>query len=510
MAELRKFYKHSSSYLLGRFLLMLVGFVSFPIFTRLFSVSEYGIISLVTSTMMIVTIIGKFGMQNSVQRFHKEHADLGFHEFQRYYSSVFFGTAALCVGLTALFVGVIAFLPNTWLSPWMKVAYYIVACLVLVRPIRSMVANLWQVEGNTIAFNAQEVLIRAFTIPAVLGLFFLWQRSLISFFVGTIGAELVVMTVSIYSVFRRKLLSVRNVDLSFLWAALSFGVPLMWAELAYLVLDMGDRFLIQRYLGSESLGFYSAAYGIAGYIPEVLMIPINLALFPIVMQLWNDKGPEETVQFLSKGFQQYMFGAIGLLCVVYLTAENVVVLLASRKFQQAHTLLPLLVGGLLLYSVHVFFRPALLIHKKSMLMAKVFVLSAVLNVALNMFLLPRMGTLGAAWATFLSYAACLALVATASWRALPLKVDFLSLGKCAGAALITWLLVSRIEIDNTLLSLVVRTAAATLLYVGILWLGDGNVRKTLRRAVELGRQFVTKAEVQPRLAQAVHAGPPEG
>ena len=72
MSALKTLYRHSSHYLGGRVAVMLLGFISFPVFTRVFSVAEYGAINLIMNTVLLLTVLSKFGFQHSVQRYYPE------------------------------------------------------------------------------------------------------------------------------------------------------------------------------------------------------------------------------------------------------------------------------------------------------------------------------------------------------------------------------------------------------------------------------------------------------
>ena len=72
MSALKTLYRHSSHYLGGRVVVMLLGFISFPVFTRVFSVAEYGVINLIMNTVLLLTVLSKFGFQHSVQRYYPE------------------------------------------------------------------------------------------------------------------------------------------------------------------------------------------------------------------------------------------------------------------------------------------------------------------------------------------------------------------------------------------------------------------------------------------------------
>jgi len=116
----------------------------------------------------------------------------------------------------------------------------------------------------------------------------------------------------------------------------------------------GDRFFVQHYLGAQALGFYAAAYGIAIYLQDVLMAPLQLALFPICMKVWAAEGKKATQEFLSRSLDQFVLVAVGVVCIAIVTSRDAIVLLASRKFQQAHSLLPFLVVGLVLSAVTIY------------------------------------------------------------------------------------------------------------------------------------------------------------
>lgn len=67
--ELRKLLRHSSHYLTGIVISLALGFISFPIFTRVFSVSDYGTIDLVAKVLPLLTALSKMGLQQSALRF---------------------------------------------------------------------------------------------------------------------------------------------------------------------------------------------------------------------------------------------------------------------------------------------------------------------------------------------------------------------------------------------------------------------------------------------------------
>lgn len=477
MSALKTFYRHSSHYMGGRIAVMLLGFISFPVFTRVFSVSEYGAMNLIINTVLLLTVLSKFGFQHAVQRYYPESASSGDpNTLRRYYSTLFYGTALIALVLSLLFIaslftGVARFLGIT------ATGTLLLACtLVMIRSLRSMQMNLMQMENKTGLFNGMDILQKAATIGLICALLFFWQKTVFAFFLGLVIVESIILLQYLPVLSHRKLLSLSMFDMAFFRAAVVFSFPLMAAEISWVVLDSGDRFFIQHYLGAQSLGFYAAAYGIAIYLQDVIMAPLQLALFPICMKVWNSEGKKATQDFLSRSLDHFMLVAVPVVCIAIVTSRDVIVLLASKKFQQAHSLLPFLVIGLVLSAVTIYFRPGLLIHKRASKIAAATFYASVLNIALNIALLPRIGLLGAAIATMVSYAGIVVFLAYQSLRVLSFKLEYAAFARYAvvGAG-VAWM-AAQLPVEMPLLGAMAKAGLVIVLYAGILCLIDQHVR----------------------------------
>jgi O-antigen/teichoic acid export membrane protein len=480
MSALKTLYRHSSHYLGGRVAVMLLGFISFPVFTRVFSVAEYGAINLIMNTVLLLTVLSKFGFQHSVQRYYPEGESVhGPDTLRRYYSTLFFSTALLALVLTLLFVASLVFGAGRFLGISAVGTLLLACCLVMIRSLRSMQMNLMQMENKTRLFNGMDILQKALTIALVCALLFFWQKTVFALFLGLVVIEGIILLQYLPVLSRRQLLSPSMFDVGFLRTAVAFSLPLMAAEISWVVLDSGDRFFIQHYLGAQALGFYAAAYGIAIYLQDVLMAPLQMALFPICMRVWNTEGKKATQDFLSRSLDQFILVAVAIVCVAIVTSRDVIVLLASRKFQEAHTLLPFLVIGLVLSAVTIYFRPGLMIHKRASKIAVATFYASILNIALNVILLPRIGLVGAAIATTISYAGIVVFLAYQSLRVLPYKLELLSFARYAATGAVCAWLVTQVPVENSLLSVLVKGSLILAMYAGILSAIDKRVRELL-------------------------------
>jgi O-antigen/teichoic acid export membrane protein len=475
--ELIRLLRHSSHYLTGLVFSLALGFISFPIYTRVFSVADYGSIDFIQRILLLFTAFSKLGMQNSALRFfnrgefesHPERA-------RKYYSTMFLGMAATSGLVTMLFACAVRLNPLSWIDAGIAGILFFTSGMIFLRALESILWSFLRIEERTKAYTGYQILIKALTLAVICGILYFTGRSARHFFTGMIMVEGFIVAYMVYLLLRRGIIHFRFFDVKLFWTAISFGMPLIVYEIASIVLDSGDRVLVRRYLGADALGQYSVAYGLSSYVNDLMIVPLNLALLPIYMRMWNTEGMEKTCKFLSAAFNLFVIVAAGVFTLAFVGSHDAVRLLASSKYGSESGLIPVIVAGLLIYTTQVFLSAGLLIHKKTMAMARALLLSALLNIVLNTILLPRMGLAGAAAATLVSYGFCILWLARSSFRVLPLSIDFATMGRAGLASAITCALVSRIEINMAIANLAVRGAAATLLFGALMAGFDPKVR----------------------------------
>ncbi len=475
--EMKKLIRHSSHYLAGLFGGLAVGFITFPVFTRIFSVADYGMIDFIQKILLLPTALSKAGMQNSVLRFYDEKKFAADPPRARaYYSTMLFGVGGVAAVTALVFLVAVRLLLNRLIDAPFAALLAFASVLILLRTLESILLSFLRIEERTAAYNAASVLLKAATAGTVLAFLPWLGRSVRTYFSGAIAAEFLLVAVMVGWLFRRRLLSLVNFDWSLFRAAAAFGLPLVFYELAGVILLTADRALVRYYLGADALGYYSVAYGLSQYVNDLMTVPLGLAILPIYMRLWTAEGREKTTEFLHLSLDFYLMAAAGIFTLVALGAHDALVLLASPKYLGADRLIPYLVAGLLIYTTHVFLCAGLLIHKKTATMAGALICSTVLNVALNCLLLPRMGLLGAAVALLFTHIATVLLLWLASARILPIGLRFSGLLKYGAAGAAAWAVASRIALPSHLLAAAARCGTGLCVYALALAVLDPRVR----------------------------------
>ncbi len=480
---------------------MTVGLASFPIFARLLPVREYGLMNLVVQTVLIFTVLSKAGLQNSIQRFELELTRQSDDQRQSFFTTAFLGNAIITLAVIAIFATGVFLIPSGWLPPTAKTLLWLGAGLIFARAARSMYGNMLQVEGKTITLNVIEVTVKLVSAVVICVLALRWQRSAMAFILGMAVVEVAGVGFLVPDFVRRAGASLKRFDAALFRRFAVFGLPLMWAELAWVILDSGDRFLVQFFRGSEAVGYYSAAYNVAMYTQEFVLMPLNLSFFPVCIDLWTNHGEEKTKEFLSRTLSYFALLAIGLIAMTVVVADDVIILAASAKYLQAKVLLPWLVAGLTICALQVFFRACLLLRHQPTRVAHATTIAAVFNIVLNLWLIPAMGTLGAAISTFLAYALWILLMARAAFSVLAFPVDYRAIAKYVLAGVAVLFSVRELHFQSTIIELLVRGTVGCGAYLLLALLLDSRLRQ-----VALAR-MQRKAAPEPLVQTALVPAP---
>ncbi|WP_047488309.1 lipopolysaccharide biosynthesis protein [Terriglobus sp. TAA 43] len=482
MSRKPDFIRDIGNYLVGRGSLILLGFVTFPLLTRVLPVEQYGILSLTFRLVLLLVVLSKCGLQYSAARFYDaSKSDVAGQ--RRFYSTLLIGPTITSLLFSAIYMAVL------FSSSELRRDIQLFHCLLLapvavvLRTLQSMLLSFLRNEGRSRLHTIVEVMTKVTTMVGLIALALAGQHRAFPVVLATMTAEAIVVAVQLGDVLRRGLIHPTAIDWDLIRTSLKFGMPLIAYELSSLVLDSADRIIVQRYMGDHSLGLYSAAYSISGYLQDVVMTPLNLALFPIYMRLWNEEGKEATSRFLSMSLSWFVVIALFITGLSTLCAGDALVFLASTRFAGAEGLLKVLVPALMVYALHIFFNVGLVLQKRTTLLAIIVVVAAAVNIAANFAWIPRYGLMGAAAATFLSYAVMVGTLIVVNRDILPLHVNPALAISGVVALLCAYPLPTFIHSQLLIAQLLGRAAAYSAIFAGCFFIMSSDFRKAVKKVI---------------------------
>jgi len=427
MASLRDLLRRASHYASATVVSILCGLISYPLFTRKLEVEDYGAMGLIQVILLGGVAAAKLGLQNSIIRLWPvyEHDD----ERRGAFAATYFYTG-LGLGLAAALVCAgVALLLRSHLPPRLVWPLTIAALLIPTRALFSFAENLLRARersrpyalaavGNSVLGLALAATLVVWLVPGA------WRLS--GFYLGLLVAEAVVVVFTLRASFSGMTLPLAGFDRKLVREGLWFGAPLILFEFSSILLGMGDRVIIEVFWSERQLGFYTAAFSLAWQISTVYAQPFEMAVVPAYTNLYEKEGVDSARDFLGKVTRLYYLGALPVIAGLWAVREDIIVVFASQKYREAEAVLPILIAGFLVYGARSYVGAGLFLAKQSRLSAIIAAGGALLNVALNLALVPRYGIEGSAVATALGMFLVVVVMAVFGHRAFPFR---LSLGR---------------------------------------------------------------------------------
>jgi len=475
---LKKLLVHTSAYTVGSLLVTLASFVSFPIFTRIFSVAEYGLLNLISATLMLLIGFGKLGVQHSIVRFYGEVA-AGKRDvtLRQYYSTVVFGMAMSGAIVTLLWAISSQLIPAQWWDDArMSGLLLLTAVLVVLRSTDSALINILRAQQRSSTYSVYNVIKKYGGLAIILLTVFYVVPGLHGFYFGTMVAEAVAMF-GLFAYLRRSCeFSPLAFSPALYRAMLAFGIPMIAYEMGGIVLSLGDRYVIEGMLGSEPLGLYAAAYNFCEYVSLILLVSIGQAIAPMYVRTWEEHGERATRLFVEQSLHFYILLGAAVVAGMAAVGEDMLGFLASDKYRGGAVVIPFVAFGMVVDGALTIIGAGLYIHKKTKVLMALVLATAVLNLALNVFLVPVMGIVGAAVATSISYIALVTGGFIFSRQLLPISIPWVALFKFTLLAIGMYVAVVQVRMANPVAELIIKILVGAMIYGVLVLMLDQRAR----------------------------------
>ena len=201
---------------------------------------------------------------------------------------------------------------------------------------------------------------------------------------------------------------------------LRFGLPTMPAELTLYSLNFIDRILIVRLAGLAEAGLYALAIKFAQGI-NVLARGFQLAFPPLAYSISDDDEARRAYALIFTWFAAVCaFATAGL----WLLSRQITELLAAPEFFEAHEAIGLLATGVSLYALYLVMVVILGRTGRTERSFPATVAGMIVNVALNLALIPPLGIVGAGLALAGSYVVVVVLMYALTRRLFPVPYEW--------------------------------------------------------------------------------------
>jgi O-antigen/teichoic acid export membrane protein len=382
--------KHFKNYLGGTIAQRAAGFISLPIFTRLLSKEDYGIISVFSTYVGIMAVLMVLNSQTAVSRYFFEEKE----DFSEYLGTslalaliLFFLSALLLLSFQKFWADLFGISENLIILLCFSVFIFVVFSFY------GQLKKSHQESSEFVVVNS----LRAYIGIAVSSIFIILIVSdkYLGRIWGNITVGLVFFIYILPKILKKSRLAFNKDHIIYI---LKFSIPLIPGTLSGVILAQFDRIMIYKSIGASDAGLYSVAYNV-GMLLMLVVIATLSAMRPVWFKLVHRKKYHAADCICIQYFSIILIAS---LILIYFSRE-ILFVLAEKKFHEAAHVIPIVVIGYTFYAIDRFCQRYIGYSKQTIYISLVMLLGGTLNIILNAIFIPHFGYIAGAYTTMVSY-----------------------------------------------------------------------------------------------------------
>jgi O-antigen/teichoic acid export membrane protein len=411
--------------------------------TRNLSVAQYGIYAILAVTVNVAGVLLDLGLSQyimsrlaGIPSKQRTRAFLTITTFIMVFL-LFVFAAILFTPLEGIILGLLKLKEYV---PEFRIGLAIILCVTLVR----LFASYLTAKKHIITVNIIWLLSQSLWVLLLLGFFAITKNiSLISVMTWWFVGVLITFLVCGFMI-RREFSHIHEKtawNTRVIVEGLMFSLPLLVFITGSWSIEIGNRYLLNGMLGSEAVGLFTLIYSLLGVIAQLGAV-VAQTFFPYIASAWNQR----------KNFQLYLNASAKYSLMIIIPSmagllalrKEIVTLVSGTQYLEAANIIPWLLVYPLLSLLNYLLYQIILLRKRTVLIGITYAIGAVLNIALNLLLIPKFGITGSAIATVVSYAFVFVVLAWDSRKSVNINYSFLKIGRILFAAavmgIVVWLM----------------------------------------------------------------------
>src|SRR5258708_3683363 len=406
--------KNSGIYAIGSMASPLIALILSPFLAHNISHADYGAFAVLNVVIALMAVITQLSLGSAFFRVY-----ITDYEDQQDRLAVI-STTLILLSLTSIPVTIAMLMTASWLSEFLfRNASYgnavSFAALVLLAQNLTVPGFSWLRAENRAAVYTVFILISLFfNLGASIMLVGVLDLGIVGALIALCGSYAVVAVCTLPLILQRAGLHLR---LDIVRKLLFFGIPLVLSSISVWVLQLSDRYLLSYFGSLSQTASYSVAYTLGGVLSPVILGPFALAWPSIMYTIAKRKDAASIYQLV------FLWFSIVLLVAVFafsLLATILLDILYPPAYHSAAPVIPIIAVSTMFYGIYNIFTIGIFVQRKPWFILVFTSLAALVNVGLNIILIPFYGSMGAAASTLLAYALLASIAYIVNQRVYPI------------------------------------------------------------------------------------------
>ena len=428
---IRGLFKDLTKYFFSYIIPSLVGIISIPIITRLIPPEEFGDYTLVLAIVAILSALASAWISASIIRFFPSYK---LHDRLEEFYDVIIKLIFISVMSILLISLIILFFTRNFFSTTLYSLMHIGLLVFIVHSIFEVFLSILRAKRQLNWYSFFKIWHRMVGIIVGIGLIivFHWGAK------GLLWGGWLSMAFALPPLYKLAIgkfsFKNRNMFSPMILELINYGVPIITVNLASWITNLSDRFVINFFLGSEEVGIYSVGYTISQQSILIIAVLFRMVSEPIGFSIWEKQGMKASQAFFTKLTRYYLL--LGLPAAVGLSvlSKPVMRVLADPLYFSGYQIIPLIAFSFFFAGITNMFSMVIMCYKKTNLIMFGNLFTAMLNLGLNILLIPEYGYVTAALTTFIAFAVGMVIKIIISRYFLVWQFPFKSLLKITSAS----------------------------------------------------------------------------
>ncbi|CAN5213535.1 polysaccharide biosynthesis C-terminal domain-containing protein [soil metagenome] len=477
LTRLKELLRHSAIYGLGSIVARAVAVLLLPLYTRYLSPSDYGLIETLVALSAVLTALVAQGMKSAFFRFYFDSAEPARRHLvvRTAFWYVFAASTAVLVAGVALAQPISWLLFDTRSHDGLVIAAFVGLWAAMNY---EQMTSLYRVEQRSTAYVTATLTNVAITIAATVLLVVVFDKGPLGVLVGNLTGTLIVYVALL--AYNRRALGLQF-DRSLLREMNRFCLPLVPSAVALWLTNFSDRFFLVKLADAHEVGLYSIGVRIASAI-VLLLTAFRMAWPAFAYSIEDDREAKRTYSFV---LTYVVYVCCWLALTLGLLAPWILKVVTTKPFYPAENVVAPLAFGVAAFGAYVVVQIGTGRARQTRSNWVVTGAAAIVNVALNLALIPAYGRMGAAIAMVTAYTLLFLGMAWRAHRVFPVAYQWRRVATLGLAAVGLTILGKLLDVS---LGLAIALAAAYPLLLLLLGFYLPAERQRIRRALPiLGR-----------------------
>lgn len=393
--------KHSFIYGVGHILTRSMGLLLFPVYTNFILPEDMGVAAILFLFLAFMSVCYQFGFGEAFLRYFTLAKD----DSER---NKVFSNAYIPVIVSSLIFSIVIFFSADELSRIVfrtyryKPLFMICIGILLVDVLSRIPLLTLRAEEKSLKFILYTLLNISVNISMNIVFVIFLKKGITGIFISNLISSIFMLLLLIPTIFTYLRFVVSFDDLKELS---HFGLPYVIPGLCKIIMDLADRFILERLVDLKTVGIYNAGYKLGTFM-GLVVAGFRFAWSPFFLSVADQK---DAKMIYAKVMTYFIFVSASIFLMMSFFLEFILKLkiagfpLLGTKYLDGLIIVPWIMLAYIVYGVYCNLLVGIYIEKKSYFMPMVTVMGALTNIVGNFIIIPHYGMIGAAIVTVLSY-----------------------------------------------------------------------------------------------------------